>query len=593
LQLPATPAELGLPQAQWRPVQIYGLQALLECQEPVVMLQAPPGTGKTLLAAAWALLQSRHLLYTCVTKDLQDQWVASFPALSAQVRGRDNYPTLNRPELFVPGSSASISCDDCTRRQDRCAWCADVQSCPYTVAKAAAAAAPFAVLNLAYWLREANSYRPVFSVPDIERQAHCWRCHRPLHAVTAPVCATCRWLRCTCGACGPECDGGPLLAERLVCVDEADELSRVLEDHISVSVDGYWMERLSIPEPRFRTANAEHQAQEWLPWLEFAADKLSGEAEAARRQAAKMPLEQRARRLRTARRLEEKSAQLLRVQADMREHPGSWVRGTGAGVEFKPVGVARHAHPLVFRHARRFLLMSATFLSKEVECEKLGLDPAQVGWVDLPSTFPVQNRPVFYWPVVAMTYKSRERAWPQVVQAMDMILDAYPERGLVHTHSYDLQRYVVEHSRHRPRLLWYVRAAERAAAVEALRNLPGAVLVAPSLERGISLDEDLCRVVIVLKMPAANLSDPQVSAKFHAPGGWLWYRVETARALVQSLGRGVRSEDDWADGWILDAEFGRVWATRHILPSWFVEGVITDTKLAAKRLQERGKVDAG
>lgn len=591
--IPDSPRDLGLPQDHWRPVQVYALDALMERQEAILMMSAPPGTGKSLLAAAWAALQGQDLLYTCVTHDLQAQWCRSFPGLAAEVKGRDNYPTSRFPEAFAPGRPGHVSCADCDRKAAtdkngekvyKCSLCADPKACPYRVAKGAALQAPHAVLNLAYYIREVQAARSSFSVAEVERQAHCWDCGTPLRSAAIPACAACRWLRCpVCGACGDGCPGGPVYRERLVVVDEADQLPAVIEGALTVSLDPRQISALGLPELRYQTANAEHQRQEWLPWLGLAIERL-GEAAERLRQERPTTVTGRARARRRIRALTERADALARVQSDLAANPDSWVRG-GGPAEWRPLSAAPHARHMVFRHARRWLLMSGSYLGRELECAQLGLDPAQVGWVDVPHTFPVANRRVYYWPAASMTYRNKESAWPEVTRAMDMILDAYPERALVHTHSYELQRYVLAHSRHATRLLGYTRAAERDSYLAAFKLLPGAVLVAPSLTRGISLDNDLCRCICVLKMAAPSLGDPQVATRLHTPDGWLWYKGEIMRDLIQAIGRGTRSETDWCDSWILDAEFARVWALQHLLPSWFVEGVVTDTKLASHRLQ--------
>jgi Rad3-related DNA helicase len=594
--LPSSPRDLGLPQDAWRPVQVYALAELAERREPVIMLNAPMGTGKSLLAAAWARMSGRQLTYCCVTKDLQAQWLEAYPGQAAVLMGRDNYPTLDAPHLFP-----DLTCDDCRLRRGTCPYCHDASACPYRAARDAAEASDLAALNVAYWLRSCNGPVPLFSAPLIERQAVCWRCGASLDSATVPVCARCRWLRCPCGACSELCPGGPLLRERVTCFDEADELEGVLRDHCSVGVSRYWLERLMLPEPKYKTANASHQETEWLPWLEAARSALDGEAKAAAASAADMAGLPGAKRRRTARRLAELADRIGEVREDMQANPGSWIRGSGdslggrsqdgswqPGVEFKPLDVARQAKHLVWRHSRQFLCMSATLPPRDVFASRLGLDPSQVAFIDIPCTFPVENRRVYYWPTATNTKRNRDSAWPAVVAALDSILDCYPERVLVHTHSYELRKYVVEHSRHAGRMQTYTRAAERTKALQTFYATPGAVMVAPSLERGVDMHGDRCRCVVVLQMPKPSLGDPVVSALLHQPGGGYWYTVETARALVQSLGRAVRSPTDRADGWILDSEFNRLYTYPGLLPSWFVEGVVTDQRRVAQALDREG-----
>ena len=54
-----------------------------------------------------------------------------------------------------------------------------------------------------------------------------------------------------------------------------------------------------------------------------------------------------------------------------------------------------------------------------------------------------------------------------------------------------------------------------------------------------------------------------------------FYTWLTALKLVQSVGRSVRSETDWADTFILDKSF-EWWHKRNLkmLPTWFKEALI-------------------
>ena len=124
--------------------------------------------------------------------------------------------------------------------------------------------------------------------------------------------------------------------------------------------------------------------------------------------------------------------------------PGSWVRVENSdGLSFKPVFVRRYAHRLLWGHAARFVLMSATIIDPEQFARDLGLQPHEWEWLELPSSFPKQNRPVFYRPAGSMAFRHRDETLPRMIAALDAILDDYPERVLVHTHTYGIARQVV------------------------------------------------------------------------------------------------------------------------------------------------------
>lgn len=195
--------------------------------------------------------------------------------------------------------------------------------------------------------------------------------------------------------------------------------------------------------------------------------------------------------------------------------------------------------------------------------------------VRVPSTFPTTNRPIFVAPIADMANKHKETAWPKMATAVERLVRKYPDdRILVHTVSYPLASHITRHlisALGSSRVLTYREAGERDKVIGKYLANPASVLVAPSLDRGIDLPADLCRVVIITKCPFPFLGDKQVSARLHSPGGSSWYAVQTVRSLVQMTGRGMRSADDRCESFILDQQFvSNVYKrSKALLPSWW------------------------
>jgi Rad3-related DNA helicase len=101
-------------------------------------------------------------------------------------------------------------------------------------------------------------------------------------------------------------------------------------------------------------------------------------------------------------------------------------------------------------------------------------------------------------------------------------------------------------------------------------------LLSPSMDRGVDLPEDQCRAVIIAKLPYLDLKDPQVSRRvFSSKDGDRWYALQTISKIIQMCGRGVRSATDYADTYILDKQFDKIysqWST--MFPKWFKESII-------------------
>lgn len=257
-------------------------------------------------------------------------------------------------------------------------------------------------------------------------------------------------------------------------------------------------------------------------------------------------------------------------------NPDNWVRQPhGNALVLKPVTVADYGEKVIWNKGDKFLLMSATVISPNMLVGDLGWS-GSYGYVQAPMTFPVDNRLIHARRKgIDMSHKMKETSWPTMAAEISNIVVKHPdERILVHTVSYELTRFLVNHLDATGRSVHhYLDASTREQALADFRS-QGGILLAPSMDRGVDFAHDDARVVIVPKVPFPNLSDRQISTRLHAPGGQEWYNVQTVRTLVQMTGRGVRSAQDWASTYILDSQFKRIYGqNRKLFPSWWREAV--------------------
>jgi Rad3-related DNA helicase len=88
---------------------------------------------------------------------------------------------------------------------------------------------------------------------------------------------------------------------------------------------------------------------------------------------------------------------------------------------------------------------------------------------------------------------------------------------------------------------------------------------------------DLARWQVIVKVPYPYLGDPQVSTRRAIDPAW--YEWRTALRLVQAYGRAVRSQDDHAVTYVLDALFsGWVRRQHERLPRWFLEAIAPESR---------------
>lgn len=199
--------------------------------------------------------------------------------------------------------------------------------------------------------------------------------------------------------------------------------------------------------------------------------------------------------------------------------------------------------------------------------------------VKVPSTFPIASRPIYVYPIANVSHKTKDIAYDRIALGVSAIIERHPaDRILVHTVSYDLTRHLQSRlsTTTDRRLAWYTESHSRDAAIREYRLHDKAILLASSLDRGIDLPDDDCRAIIVCKVPYPNLGDKQVNARIHSRGGQLWYTVQTIRTLVQMTGRGMRSEDDYCESYILDENFmSQIYRkNRQLLPAWWREALV-------------------
>lgn len=249
------------------------------------------------------------------------------------------------------------------------------------------------------------------------------------------------------------------------------------------------------------------------------------------------------------------------------------------GLRIKPLNIAEAevdgaGPPMDFLmdNAQKVVFMSGTILNAGAFCDILGLDMKRVLYIELPSTFRPERRPVIYDPVARMTNATKLDAWPDMVSGLDERLERFiGKRGLIHTSSYELAHYVKRHSRYGDYM--YVPGREARKDVIASHSERRGFIVSPSMMRGVDLHHDLCDVIFWLKVPYADLSDPWVSAR--AKQSKKWYLYETLKNFIQGSSRGMRSSDDRCVTYVLDEMFMSLYKqVKYMVPNWFKEALV-------------------
>ena len=129
------------------------------------------------------------------------------------------------------------------------------------------------------------------------------------------------------------------------------------------------------------------------------------------------------------------------------------------------------------------------------------------------------------------------------------------ENVVVHNcHSYKIAQYLKRNVRSKRLITHNTENRIKKLKIHMADTRP-TVLLSPSMQEGVDLKGDLSRFQILCKVPYPYLGDKLVKKRMHK---WKWwYPLQTAKTIVQSVGRSVRSVDDTAVTYILDADFDR------------------------------------
>ncbi len=252
----------------------------------------------------------------------------------------------------------------------------------------------------------------------------------------------------------------------------------------------------------------------------------------------------------------------------------------GRKVTLKPVYVNNLASPLLFKYAECVVMMSATILDVDVICRSLGLDRSHIAAIRMKNRFPVKNRQVYLDTVAKMTGgKTGMHQWgPDLVSGINRIVDKYPDkRGIIHTHNFAISDLLKDKCAPNVKSRFLFQKDfdnDKARMLLEHSKRPNSVLVAPAMHEGIDLRDDLSRFQIICKVPYANCFDNEQLAR-RVELDRKYYTWITAIKLLQSYGRSIRSETDYADTYILDESIYKFLKdAKAMIPSWFTEALV-------------------
>jgi len=264
---------------------------------------------------------------------------------------------------------------------------------------------------------------------------------------------------------------------------------------------------------------------------------------------------------------------------EYKENPNNWVLESYYNEKVKqkelslePIWAYDYLDKYVFSNYDMVILMSGTILDKNLFCQLNGLDVTKAVYYSIASPFNVKNRPIYYMPIGKMSYKSKEETFKRYIPYIKKLLDKYKnKKGIIHTNSFELAKWI-EQSIKDPRLIFHDSTNKDEVLKMHKESDKPTVIVSPSMDTGVSFDNDDARFQIIAKVPYPSLGSQK--NKLRQKNNPEWYSWKTVSGIIQMTGRPVRSSLDYADTIIIDGSFGDVIKhSSHFLPDWIQDAI--------------------
>lgn len=510
------PIAFGLPAqfTEWRPDQVTAFQQITDSSSRFVGLTMPTGSGKTLTYMMAASVTTGRTVVLTGTKGLQDQVYAEFKDMGLlDIRGQQNYPCK-----ALDGDGEYTHLHEHGEGVSMC----DKGPCH---------------VNLPCTLKEAgcdyyDKIRLAYGAEYVSTSYAFWLAQRRYSQGLGTV--------------------------DLLVLDEAHEAFDELARALTIKLEKWLCHAVDLHPPQHGFTHL----SEWREWGSYHANRLKAKLD-------QLPLSHSASDMKFRRRLKA-AERILKAMAEMT--PGNWVEDSNPDAwVFEVLNPAHAAEELLFQGAKKIVFLSATLTSKTLRL--LGVKTDQrIQW-ECPSRFPVARRPVIYVPTVRVDGKWTKAAQTQWMGRIDNIVKARLDRkGIIHTVSYARAEKIKKESDYSD-YMTIPRSPQTVVQVEAFKKNPTAGwLVSPSLTTGWDFPGDTCRVQIVAKLPFPDTRSKILQARAAIDDQYLPYLM--TQALVQSVGRGMRSADDWCETLIIDDHFAWVRNKyKALFPKWFLEAV--------------------
>jgi Rad3-related DNA helicase len=443
-----------------------------------------------------------------ITKALQDQYKELFDDVSV-LKGKSNYKCSYDENFTVEYAP----CMYLKKLRDDC-WSKD--SCPYYKARNTAIVSKFATYN----------YNMFFSLPDEFKRR-----------------------------------------QVMVC-DEASELEDQLVKEYTCTVNFSFLKKLELPI--FAFPNSDYgKAGKWVHTLySNVVDKVDEYTELIRAKEGKTIDK-------TLNARKDDLIMLNGLRSKLKTLIETWNQSEylferdAKAITFIPLKVDKLAANL-FDHADKVILMSATIIDPQNFCKGLGI--TKFKYIEAESTFDASKAPIYANTKVKLNYANLQSNLPKIVDQIKAICQAHKdEKGIIHTQTNTITKYVQDNIPHDTRFLFREPGVKNEDLLDTHYNTSDpTVLVSPSMSHGVDLKGDLARFQIIIKAPYLPTKDIRVERMMKLDQSW--YMNKMLSSLIQSCGRGIRSQKDHCVTYILDGSIiEQIIRNKAKIPKYFID----------------------
>ncbi|WP_461463406.1 helicase C-terminal domain-containing protein [Methanobrevibacter sp.] len=499
-----------------------------------IVLEAGTGTGKSAIAATIARIYDDAYILT-ITKQLQNQYISDFKDYNfALVKGRKNFKCLTYSNDKIDENCdygkcvlEGYSCDNKVTMFDYNDKSKE-QSCPYYYQKAVGLNSEVVISNYDYIFLEL---------------------HNP----------------------------GGFQKRELMIFDEAHNLESKLMDLITLEFTRKDLkEEVGINLSKEIILDLEINGyKSWIQFAEKIKNKYQKQLKESKESLGNRNdffLRKKIENLKLKIRDFSKFIKYIKVD------PNNWIvdyNKRSQTLSFKPIKIDKYAKDSFLRYGDICIFMSGTILNYSKFAKWLGIKEDEIYAIRRKSPFDIGRNPIKTYSGLNMTYKYLPKNSKKSIPIIKEILEKHKnDKGIIHTVSYQCKEFLKKELDDK-RLIDHKNYNREKVLNKFKKSKKPLVLISPSMNQGVDLPGDQCRFQIIYKIPYPSIKNKQTDIRRKKDP--FWFEYQTAITLVQTYGRGMRSEDDYCKTYFIDSRLDhylKVDNARHyLIPDYFKKAV--------------------